>query len=145
VSAAVKARGRTGQATARKKTAARTAAAPYVLGYGTALAAAFVLGVVLGLPYLPPLPALVLGAALGHAGIRLHEAHGWHRGGGKAAARQRRRYQGHATMAELHRKLGLAAARRNAAIMRPSLGGRTRTLPPGEAGVLIGTARRWHR
>ena len=44
-----------------------------------------------------------LGAAAMHAGLRLHEEHGWHRSGGKAAARKRRKYQGWATRADIAR------------------------------------------
>ena len=52
----------------------------------------------------PVLLGLGLGAAAMHAGIRLHEAYGWHRGGGKAAMRKRRKYQGTATRRELRRQ-----------------------------------------
>ena len=89
----------------------------------------------------PLLLGLGLGAGGVHAAIRLQEHHDWHRKGGKGAMRRRRRHQGEATRRDLYRKLSLAAARRNAAIMRPSLGGHTRILPPGEAGVLIGRAK----
>jgi hypothetical protein len=133
--------GRVRAAIRRKRARVAKATAPYVLAYGAALVLVMIASLLLGVT---PLPGMffVLGAALAHAVIRLHEASGWHRDGGKAAQRKRRRFQGPATMRELHRRLGLRAARRNAAIMRPSLGGRTRRLPPEEAGVFIGTARR---
>ena len=92
-------------------------------------------------PSLLPLVLLPLGAILGIGGDRYREHRGWHRSGGKAAMRRRRRWQGHATWAELHRKLSLAAVRRNARGMRPSFGGHTRTLAPAEAGILIGTIK----
>jgi hypothetical protein len=46
-----------------------------------------------------------------------------------------------AYFAELYRKHSLAAVRRNAKTMRPSLGGHTRRLAPTEAGILIGTVK----
>lgn len=52
-----------------------------------------------------PLVLLPLGAILGLAADRLREHLGWHRKGGKAAMRKRRRYQGPATMSELARNL----------------------------------------
>ena len=56
-------------------------------------------------PGLLPLVLLPLGAILGLAADRLREHLGWHRKGGKAALRRRRRYQGHATLAEVGRNL----------------------------------------
>ena len=56
-------------------------------------------------PGLLPLVLLPLGAILGLAADRLREHLGWHRKGGKAALRKRRRYQGPATMSELTRNL----------------------------------------
>jgi hypothetical protein len=87
----------------------------------------------------------VASAAAGVAGVRMHEARGWHRSGGKAAMRHRRQWQGTASMGELSRKLGLTAVRENAAAMRPSFLGDTRWLPPEEAGIWIGTVKRDHR
>lgn len=84
------------------------------------------------------------GATVAVAAIRLHEAHGWHRKGGKSAARKRRKFQGTATGREMRRHLSVSAARKRARVTRPSVGG-TRGLPPGDAGVLIGTAGRTSR
>ena len=52
-----------------------------------------------------PFVLLPLGAILGLAADRLREHLGWHRKGGKAAMRKRRRYQGPATTGELARNL----------------------------------------
>lgn len=81
------------------------------------------------------------GASGWHALLRLHEGYGWHRRGGRAAARKRRRYQGTASAREIRRKLSVTAARRRAVITRPSLP-RTRLLPAQEAGVVIGRGGR---
>jgi type IV secretion system protein VirD4 len=120
---------------ARRK---RDNAARVVVPYSAILAASAGADLVTGQPLLL---GLGLGIAGTHAAIRLQEHKNWHRKGGKGAIRARRKYQGEATRADLSRKLSLNAARRNAAIMRPSLGGHTRGLPPEEAGVLIGAAR----
>ncbi len=69
---------------------------------GVALLALILLAAAPGLLCLTLLP---LGAILGLAGDRLREHWGWHRKGGKAALRKRRRYQGPATMSELTRNL----------------------------------------
>lgn len=103
-------------------------------GYGSAMLAGLAAGS-------PQLTYAALGGAAVHAGIRLQEARNWHRRGGKAAARKRRRHQGHASRREMNRKVSLAAARRSTAVMRPSLGGRTRGLPARDAGVFIGSSR----
>jgi hypothetical protein len=47
-----------------------------------------------------------LGGITHLAGDRLRLHYGWHRRGGKAAARKRRAYQGEATISELARNLG---------------------------------------
>jgi hypothetical protein len=76
---------------------------PWVLSLaGTAILALVLLATS---PGLLPLVLLPLGAVLGAAGDRLREHWGWHRKGGKAALRKRRRYQGHATFGELGRNL----------------------------------------
>ncbi len=82
----------------------------------------------------PVLLGIGLGAAAMHAAIRLHEAHGWHRGGGKAAMRKRRKYQGTATRRELRRNLSPAAARKRASVVTPGL-------HPSQAAVVIGRAK----
>lgn len=87
-------------------------------------------------------PALVVSGAVGwHALLQLHEGYGWHRSGGRAARRRRRRYQGTASAREIQAKLSLSAARRRAEITRPSIGS-TRGLVPAQAGVLIGKGGR---
>lgn len=63
------------------------------------------------------------------------------RSGGRRAARQRRRFQGTATAPEIRRSLSLSAARKQARVTRPSLGG-ARGLPPAEYGVEVGRVSR---
>jgi type IV secretion system protein VirD4 len=118
----------------RRRDAVAKAAAPYVLTYGGALAAAGVADAAGHVPPLAPLPVAVAAAALTHAGMRLWENHGWHRSGGKAAMRKRRKYQGTATRRELARNLSPAAVAKRAAITCPGL-------HPGEAPVHIGRAK----
>ena len=131
--------GRIKRAVRRKKAGVYRAVRPYLAGL--AAVAVLTLVIMVAAPSLLPLVLLPLGAVLGIGGDRYREHRGWHRSGGKAAMRRRRRWQGHATWPELHRKLSLAAVRRNARGMRPSFDGRTRTLPPAEAGILIGTVK----
>ena len=75
--------------------------------WALSLAGTAVLALVLliAAPGLLPLVLLPLGAIFGLAADRLRELWGWHRKGGKAALRKRRRYQGPATLAELARNL----------------------------------------
>lgn len=104
---------------------------------GTALAGVFI-GAVTGRSW----PALLtLGAVLGIAVMKLHEAWGWHRKGGKAAARARRKYQGHASRREVAVKLSARTIRKRAHITRPGTDN-PRQLPADELGVLIGTTVR---
>jgi len=107
--------------------AAVTAAAPYAGAVAVSAAAGAVLRS-------PDLPLLVAGAVAGIAGTRFHEAYGWHRAGGRAAMRARRRYQGTATRREIRRHLSAAAARRRAAVTSPGL-------HPSQAPVVIARAR----
>jgi hypothetical protein len=109
--------------------------------YAAALAAAGILTVVTGQTWLL---LLTLGAILGIAGLKLHEAYGWHRRGGKAAARARRKYQGHASRREIAGRLSARAIRKRAHVTRPGTD-RPRQLPPDELGVLIGTTVRRSR
>jgi type IV secretion system protein VirD4 len=88
--------GRISRAIARKRVVVLRTGAPYAAGFGSPALA----GVVLDKPLVT---GLALGAAAATAGIRLHEAHGWHRSGGKAAIRRRRRYQGWATSGDIRR------------------------------------------
>ena len=78
-----------------------------VLPWALSLAGVALLALILltAAPGLLPLVLLPLGAILGLAADRLREHLGWHRKGGKAALRKRRRYQGPATMSELTRTL----------------------------------------
>ena len=78
-----------------------------VLPWALSLAGVALLALILltAAPGLLPLVLLPLGAILGLAADRLREHLGWHRKGGKAALRRRRRYQGHATLAEVGRNL----------------------------------------
>lgn len=87
---------------------------------------------------------LTLGAVLGIAGLRLHEGYGWHRRGGKAAARKRRKYQGHASRREIAARLSARSIRKRAHVTRPGTDN-PRRLPPDELGVLIGTTVRRSR
>jgi hypothetical protein len=114
--------------------AARTLA-PYLVALVLAVITAFVTGESWVL-------TLVLGAAGWHGVLRLHEGYGWHRRGGRAAARKRRQYQGPASRAEIQHRLSARAIRRRAHITRPATDA-PRTLPVDELGVLIGeTVRR---
>jgi type IV secretion system protein VirD4 len=120
----------------RLATAARRKArhaVPYAAGLAVALAAALMLH------SLAPF-WVAIGLAAMHAGLRLHEAAGIRRNGGKRAARQRRRFQGIASEWEL-RTLSLRVARKRARVTRPQTPGR---LPAHEAGVHIGRSR-WLR
>lgn len=126
--------GKIKRAAQRKRARVAREAIPYAASFAAAAAGAAILRQ-------PDVAIYGSGVISGVIGLRLHEAFGWHRGGGKAAMRKRRRHQGEATRRDLRRKLSLNAARKNAAIMRPSLGGHTRGLPADEAGVLIGTAK----
>ena len=129
--------GRTERAIRHKAARAAKAAAPYLITVTVILAASMWL-------HSPPLSWAGAGAVAGIAAMRLHEAYGWHRKGGKAAARKRRRYQGTATWREIHCGLSLRAARKRIRVTRPSLAG-VRGLTPAEVGVLIGTAGRPRR
>jgi hypothetical protein len=80
---------------------------PPLRPYAASLAAVGVLALVLleAAPSLLLLTLLPAGAVLGIAADRLRMHAGWHRRGGKAALRKRRRYQGPAPLAELARNL----------------------------------------
>jgi hypothetical protein len=109
--------------------------------YATSLVVAAILTFVIGRSW--PL-VLTLGAVLGVAGLKLHEAWGWHRKGGKAAARRRRSYQGPASRREIAGRLSAHAIRKRAHVTRPGTDNPHR-LPAGELGVLIGTTVRRSR
>ena len=64
------------------------------------------------------------------------------RSGGKSAARRRRKFQGTATSGEIGTSLSVRAARRNAKVTRPSLGGR---IGAEDAGVRLGEGGRPRR
>jgi hypothetical protein len=131
--------GKIKRAIRRRKSAAYRAVRPHIIALAATAVFAFLLLVAApGWSWLAAVPA---GGILAIAGDRYREHRNWHRRGGRAAMRKRRRWQGHATWAELHRKLSLGAVRRNAKSMRPSYGGRTRRLAPPEAGILIGTVK----
>lgn len=86
-----------------KQAAIGGAARPYLLSFaGTGIFALVLLAAAPGLLCLTLLP---IGAVFGLAADRTRMHWGWHRKGGKAAMRQRARYQGTATMAELARNL----------------------------------------
>ena len=112
--AAPKPPGRMQRAAQRKGNAAAKASAPYVVTYGSLLAAAGVADIAGHVPAMAPLPVAIAAAAVTHAGVKLWENHGWHRSGGKAAMRKRRKYQGTATRGELRRNLSPEAAVRRA-------------------------------
>ena len=114
--------GRLEQAARRK---ARQAA-PYAAGLVAAL--------ILAVAGHPVLAGTGIGVVATFAAVRLLEAHGTRRNGGKRAARQRARYQGMATWRELC-GLSLRAARKRAKVTRPQTAGR---LAAHEAGVHIG-------
>ena len=119
--------GRVSLAAKRRQEHMARAVAPYVAGLAVTAVAALVLR-------LPGLLWFAAGGVIVHVAIRLHEAHGWHRGGGKAAMRKRRKYQGTATRRELRRNLSPAAARKRAAVVSPGL-------HPSQAAVVIGRAK----
>jgi hypothetical protein len=106
--------------------------------YAASLLTAVVLAVITGQSWLL---LLTCGAVLGIAGLKLHEGWGWHRKGGKAAARARRKYQGHASRREIAGRLSARAIRRRAHVTRPGTD-RPRQLPANELGILIGTTVR---
>lgn len=106
--------------------------------YAASLLTAVVLALITGQSWLL---LLTCGAVLGIAGLKLHEGWGWHRKGGKAAARARRKYQGHASRHEIAGRLSARAIRRRAHVTRPGTD-RARQLPASELGVLIGTTVR---
>ena len=119
--------GRVSLAAKRRQEHMARAVAPYVAGLAVTAVAALVLR-------LPGLLWFAAGGVIVHVAIRLHEAHGWHRGGGKAAMRKHRKYQGTATRRELRRNLSPAAARKRAAVVSPGL-------HPSQAAVVIGRAK----
>ena len=119
--------GRLSLAARRRQEHMARAVAPYVAGLAAAAGGDLAL-------HQPILLGLGAGAAAMHAVIRLHEEHGWHRGGGKAAMRKRRKYQGTATRRELRRNLSPAAVARRAAVVTPGL-------HPSQAAVTIGWAK----
>jgi type IV secretion system protein VirD4 len=118
----------------QKTRAAGRAAVPYVAAYGLVLAAAGVADAAWHVPPMAPLPVAVAAAALAHATIRLHEAHGWHRSGGRAAMRHRRRFQGTASRKDIRASLSPQAAVRKARATCPDL-------PAWQAPILIGRAK----
>jgi type IV secretory pathway TraG/TraD family ATPase VirD4 len=101
-------------------------AIPYAASAAAAAAGATIL-------HQPDLGLLAFGVTGGVAGVRLHEAFGWHRQGGKAAMRKRRKYQGIATRRELRRKLSPQAAMRHARRTSPDLEPDAVTVPLGRA------------
>ena len=120
------------RAARRKQAAAQRAAAPYM----RALAAVGLLALILtiaarGALWLALIP---LGGVLGIAADRFREHLGWHRKGGKAAMRKRRKYQGTATRGEIRRALSPAAVTRRAAVTCPGL-------DPSQAPVVIARAK----
>jgi site-specific DNA-methyltransferase (adenine-specific) len=117
------------QRTAQRRAAqASRAAGPYVAVAGG--------GAITGTAlHAPLLAGIVLGAVTVRAGTQLYEEYGWHRKGGKAAMRRRRKYQGTASRREIRRKLSPAAARKHAARRCPAM-------DPALAPVIIGTRRR---
>ena len=115
---------RAGRAVRLKATRAARAAAPYAAGYGSVAIAAEAAGH-------PAAAVFTVGVFTAHSVIRLHEAYGWHRSGGKAAQRRRRKYQGMATSRDISRNLSPAAARRKSRTLFPDL-------DPDAAPVIIG-------
>jgi type IV secretion system protein VirD4 len=116
--------GRFGRAVRRLAARLARSAAPYGAGYGTVILAALA----------TRHPGLAWAAAGGfavHVAIRAHEAHRWHRAGGKAAQRRRRKYQGMASPREISRYLSPAAARKKSRTLFPDL-------DPDLAPVVIG-------
>ena len=100
-------RGKLGRAARARRLHAAREAVPYA----AALAAVTVTALILRQPAVFLLGA---GTIAGVAAARLHDGFGWHRAGGKAAMRKRRKHQGTATRRELRRSLSPAAAARKA-------------------------------
>lgn len=115
---------RLGRAVRLKAVRTTRAAAPYVTGYGGAALASEATGH-------PAVAWFAAGAFTVHTAIRLREAHGWHRSGGKAAQRRRSRYQGMATPREISSNLSPSAARKKSRTLFPDL-------DPDAAPVIIG-------
>src|SRR5258707_14277719 len=95
--------GRLKPAARRRRGQAARAALPYATSAAIAAIADLTL-------HQPEVFWLGLGAAAGAAALRLQEAHGWHRAGGKGGMPARRRYQGTATRKELPADLSPQAA-----------------------------------
>lgn len=103
-------------------------------GYAAAVGAGAGLCAVAGLN--PMTDLLVVGACALHGGQRVIEGYTWHRRGGSAAMRRRRKYQGEANPLEVRRALSPQAARRKMARLAPAL-------DPARAAVSLGvTAHR---
>ena len=111
----------------RERTKAEKTAGRYLLALAAVLIPALVLR---------SLPLAVLGVlvVLGVAVFRLRKAVRRWRSGGKVAAKQRAKYQGHATWREIRAKLSPAAARKRAKATCPGL-------HPSEAHVVIGRTK----
>jgi type IV secretion system protein VirD4 len=118
--------GRIRRAVHRKRARVAREAIPYAASFAAAAAGATIL-------HQPDLGLVAFGVTSGVAGVRLHEALGWHRSGGKAAMRKRRRYQGTASRAELRRKLSVHAAGRHARRTGLDLGAAAAAVPLGRA------------
>ena len=98
----------------RKRAAVMRAARPYVASLTAVAVAVLVLAVMeSALLWVTLVP---FGGVLAIGGDRLPEHLGWHRKGGSAAARKRRRYQGMASRREIRAKLSPSAAAKKTAV-----------------------------
>jgi hypothetical protein len=109
--------------------------------YAASLGAALLFAAVTGQGWIA---LMTLGGVISVAGLRLHEGFGWHRKGGRAAARKRRKYQGPASRREIQARLSYRAIQKRAHVTRPAMEN-PRKLPPEELGVLIGESVRRQR
>ena len=91
-----------------------------------------------GWPY-PLMAASILAYHYARAGWELIE---FRRSGGRAAKRRRRKYQGAATLRDIHRHLSPAAVTKRAAVTRPSLDGKAAL---ADTGVFLGRTLRARR
>ena len=113
----------------RRTTAARKAAIRKTVRTAGPSAAAICAGAAIeaghAALHLPPVPYgwMAAGGVITLRGRDAIDALRVRRSGGKAAARRRRKFQGHATMPEVREKLSVGAARRRAKVSRPSLAG----------------------
>ena len=98
-------------------------------GYGAAIGVGEAVCAAAGIN--PMLDLAVVGACCFHCAQRAWEGWTWHREGGRAAVRRRRKYQGEATFLEVARTLSPAAAAKKMQRLAPSLPAELSFIPIG--------------